>query len=121
MDESTQDSIYKAKYVWKWKNPWLAAGLALLHPIFMLYYSWRAALGFSVIGVAMGMYFGGLHPLANIAFAIVCAVYSFYSTRYKNAGIERYRYGLNGTGLQNPAKLGVEPIVEQSTRRDIFG
>lgn len=73
----------------------------------LLYYSWKKALlGLVIVFVAAEiMRYNGWWPapiwvrlLAMVAFGI----YAYADTRWTNATIEFYRYGLPGTGIQKP-------------------
>jgi hypothetical protein len=41
----------------------------------------------------------------GIAVGLVFAIYGYYQTLWKNAAIEKWKYGLPGTGKQNPKNL----------------
>jgi hypothetical protein len=94
---------------WRWKNPLLAAGLAVIFgPFGYLYFSWKKSLvGLVVVSILAEIArFNGWWPpaiwmrlLAGLGFA----AYAYMDTRYTNAAIEYYKYGLPGTGTQKPS------------------
>jgi hypothetical protein len=50
-------------------------------------------------------------PLGTgIALGFLFALYACVETKWRNAAVEKWRYGLPGTGNQNPKKLGLKLI-----------
>ena len=107
-EEFYSEQRFKAITKWKWKNPYLAAFLAFIHPIGMLYSSIPGAILYFLLWIAMFTYWPSRPRGVGIGLATAFAVYGFFNTKWKNAAIEKWRYGLEGTGLQNPKKLGLE-------------
>jgi hypothetical protein len=54
-------------------------------------------------------------------FAFIFGVYAFYATKRRNRAIEKWRYGLPGTGLANPRKLGLELKGPDASRKPFIG
>lgn len=93
---------------WKWKNPLLAAALALIiGPLGFLYFSWKKALLGIVVAFVLAeiLRYNGWWPPAvwlRLLAMLGFAVYAYMDTRYTNAAIEYYKHGLPGTGTQKP-------------------
>lgn len=105
-----EDTQYKAQKIWKWKNPWIAAILALIHPVGMLYTSIPASIIYLIIWIKIYYDWTNRPFGVGLVLAGVFSFYAFNDTKWKNAAIEKWRYGLSGTGIQNPKKSGLRPI-----------
>jgi len=103
---------YKAIHKWKWRNPYVVALLAFLHPLGMLLCSWPAALIFTIVWLLVLDYWPDRPLGIRIVLAGACGLFAYHKTIWKNAAIEKWRYGLAGTGKQNPGKIGAE-ILEK--------
>lgn len=98
----------KALHKWRWRNPYLAAFPALLHPVGMLYTSVPFFVVYMAASFAM-LFFWRRRPLGTgIALGCLFGLYAYFETRWRNAAVEKWRYGLPGTGSDNPRKLGLE-------------
>lgn len=108
-EDFIQDQRRKAVSKWRWRNPYLAALLAFIHPVGMLFTSVPVFFVYLVIWLAMWVWWSNRPFGIAIAVGFVFAVYAYYQTLWKNAAIEKWKYGLPGTGKQNPKKL--DPIA----------
>ena len=94
---------------WKWKNPYIAAAIAFIFgPFGLFYFSWKKAIIALILVfiLAEAMRYNGWWPptLWIKLFAMLSfAIYAYMDTRYTNAAIEHYKYGLSGTGTQDPS------------------
>jgi hypothetical protein len=106
---------FNAIHKWKWRRPWLSGLLAFIHPLGMFYSSALAA--WLYLGLWTWMYFGWRdRPLGvGLLLAGAFAIYAYFNTRWMNAAIEHWKYGLPGTGTQNPK--GMTPISEEQLER----
>jgi len=97
----------KAVNKWKWKVPWVAFILAFVYPIGMLYTSLEVTAVYLLAWVLMSAYWERGSPWVNLVVSIMFAVYAYLRTKRKNAAIETWRYGLKGSGYQNPKAVGL--------------
>jgi hypothetical protein len=100
--EFVENQKQKTLHKWKWKNPLLAGLLAFLHPAGMLYSSVPGALVCLAIWLAMVIYWKNRPSGTGIALACMFGIYAYLETRWRNAAVEKWKYGLPGTGNQNP-------------------
>jgi len=106
--EFVETQKHQAVHKWKWKNPDLAALLALIHPLGMLYTSVPAFVVYLAIWSIMVFYWPGRPLGTGIGLGFLFASYAYHDTKWRNATVEMWRYGLPGTGKDNPRKLGLE-------------
>jgi len=106
--EFVEDERQKALHKWKWKNPFLAGFLAFLHPLGMLYTSVPAFVVYLAAWFAMLFFWRGRPLGTGIALGFLFALYAYHETKWRNAAVEMWRYGLRGNGNDNPRKLGLE-------------
>lgn len=99
----------KAITRWKWHNRYIAAILAFLHPLGMLYTSVPAFVVYMLAWLGMVMFWPARPFGVGLGLGAIFAVYAYYETIWRNAAIEKWKYGLPGTGRQNPKHL--TPIV----------
>jgi len=99
------DQRTKALTRWKWRNPYWVALLAFVHPLGMLLSSTTAFVVYLAAWIALFVYWPGRPTGTAFGLAFIFAAYAFLNTRWKNACIEKWKYGLPGTGMQNPKKL----------------
>lgn len=103
--EFIEDQRQRAISKWRWHNPYLAALLALVHPLGMLYTSIPAFLAYLLVWWGVWIYWSNRPLGVGIAIGLAFAAYAYYTTLWKNAAIEKWKYGLSGTGKQNPKNL----------------
>ncbi len=117
MNEPSSDFIentrQKAIYKWRWRNPYLIALLTFVHPLGMLLSSIPAFFVYLVLWFLVWVYWPNRPVWLGLLLASIFAVYAYYNTRWKNAAIEKWKYGLPGTGKDNPKKLGLEPKTDE--------
>jgi len=103
VEHQRQQAIHK----WKWRNPSLVAFLTFLHPLGILLTSIPAFFIYMLIWLFV--YFGWKNHsiLINILLSIVFSIYAYFNTKWKNAAIEKWKYGLPGTGKDNPKKYNL--------------
>lgn len=101
---------YKAEKVWKWKSPWIAAILAFINPLGMLYTSIPAFFVYLILWLIIILNWLNRPIWVDLIIGLIFSFYAFNDIKWKNAAIEKWRYGLPGTGMQNPKKLGMKPI-----------
>ena len=99
---------HNALHKWKWKNPYLAGFLALLHPLGMLYTSIPAFLVYLVIWFCVIFYWPKRPWGTGMALGFLFAFYAYHETKWRNGAVEKWRYRLPGTGTDNPRRLGLE-------------
>ena len=107
IEATRRDAIHK----WKWHSPWLA-GLLGTTPLGMVYTSVKAAIIYAIVGVVWGNW-EGRPRWAAFLIILAAAAYAYTTTRHRNAAIEHWKYGLPGTGTQNPK--GMSPITGPDT------
>lgn len=90
---------------WKWHNPYLAAIFAFIHPIGMLYTSVSAFVMYLLAWSAVFLFWRDRPFGVGIALGALFAGYAYIDTIWRNAAIEKWKYGLPGTGRQNPKNL----------------
>jgi hypothetical protein len=100
-----------AIHKWKWRHPWLAATLGVL-PLGMLYTSVGAAIVYFLVSIAW-LSWAERPRWGSILIMLASGVYAYQSTRWRNAALEYWKYGLPGTGTQNPK--GMKPIAPPDT------
>ena len=100
-----EDQRRKAVSKWRWHNPYLAALLASIHPLGMLFTSVPAFFVYLIVWLAVWFWWPNRPFGIGIAVGLVFAIYAYYQTLWKNAAIEKWKYGLPGTGKQNPRNL----------------
>ena len=109
---------HKAIHKWKWRNPYVAALLAFAHPLGILPCSVPAALICTIVWLLVYDYYRPNRPIGiGILLASACGLFAYYKTIWKNAAIEKWKYGLPGTGKQNPRKVGAEILAEMEHTR----
>jgi len=104
-DDFVEDQKRRALTKWKWHNPYLASFLALIHPIGMLYTSVAGFAVYLLVWLAIVVYWPGRPFGVGLALGGLFAAYAYFETRWRNAAIEKWKYGLPGTGHQNPRGL----------------
>lgn len=116
--EFLKDTKNKAKNVWKWRSPWIAAILAFIHPLGMLYNSAFAFFVYFILWIFIALYWQDRPAGVGFFLALIFSVYAFTNTRWKNAAIEKWKYDLPGTGMQNPNKIhskSQKPLAKKQT------
>ena len=104
---------YNAIHKWQWRRPWLAAVLGVF-PLGMLYTSIGTAMVYGCVSFAW-LSWDGRPKWAALLIVLAFSTYAYNTTRWRNAAIERWKYGLPGTGNQNPK--GMEPIVQEELEK----
>jgi hypothetical protein len=104
-NEFVEEQKRKALTRWRWHNPYVAALLAFIHPLGMLYTSIAAFVVYLVVWLAVFAYWPNRRFGVGLGLGALFAVYAYCNTRWKNAAIEKWKYGLQGTGKQNPKDL----------------
>lgn len=92
----------------KWKPSWIAGLIVLMHPLGAFYTSWKFGLigiSFTLISLFSARVLGtnSMPFMFNMMLAFICA----REVLANNKLIEKHRYGLPGTGFQNPKKAGL--------------
>lgn len=106
MDKEVADVLRdKALHKWKWRNPFIVAGLVFLHPLGMLLSSIPTFFVYFFLWTLMFVYWPNRPLGTGILLAAVFAFYAYTNTRFQNSCIEKWKYGLKGTGLENPKKI----------------
>lgn len=104
-EEFVDDQKRKALTRWKWHNPYVAALLAFIHPLGMLYTSVPAFVVYLLLWLGVFLYWPNRPFGVGLGLAALFALYAYYDTLWKNAAVEKWKYGLPGTGKQNPKNL----------------
>src|SRR5262249_47686361 len=115
-DEFLEAQRQKALTKWKWHNPYIAALLSFIHPLGMLLTSVPAFFVYLTVWTMLWVWWPDRPLGTGIALGLLFAVYAYYQTVWKNAAVEKWKYGLPGTGKQNPKK--VNPRTVFKTRRN---
>jgi len=98
----------KALYKWKWRNPYLVAFLTFLHPVGMLLSSIPAFFIYLISWLCIWLYWPDRNMVCDFILAATFSAYAYHNTRWKNGAIEKWKYGLPGTGKDNPKKMAIE-------------
>lgn len=102
--EFLADQRLRSVHEWKWRSPLLVGFLAFLHPLGLMLTSFCAAVFFMAVWLTL-IHVWPSRPIGvSLLLAMICGGYGYFNTRWKNSFIEKYRYGLPGTGNQNPKK-----------------
>lgn len=104
------DQKEKAIHKWTWHRPWLATALAFIHPLGMLYTSVPAFIVYLVAWGWMVFRWESRPTGTGVVLAAGFAAYAYYETVFRNAAIEKWKYGLVGTGHENPK--GLPALIE---------
>lgn len=84
----------KALHPSKWKSLYFAGFLAFIHPGGMLHTSVPAFLAYLAIWLAMLLYWKG-RPFGTVrASAAIFGICAYAETKWRNAAIEKWKYGL---------------------------
>ncbi|MBC8232231.1 hypothetical protein H8E77_22015 [bacterium] len=116
-DDFIEAQRQKAIYKWKWRNPYLVAFLTFLHPFGMLLSSipiFFVYLIISIIIQPLWLYLSkAIMIIITLTLSTIFAAIAYHNTLWKNGAIETWKYGLPGTGKDNPKKLGLKPKQER--------
>jgi hypothetical protein len=104
--EFITDQMDKALNKWKWKVPWFSFVLAFIHPLGMLYNSLLGTIVYLIVWFFMFAYWPNRPLGVGFVLSLIFSIYAYFNIKWKNAGIEKWRYGLSGLGNQNPRKMG---------------